>query len=540
MARDEAVLGQHSLPEGILVRRYSYLLRYLLKGAMAGIGAGLTGAAFRLVLAEGDLWRNNLLAWARGIPAWGWLVLPVLGALAGGLAGWLTGLAPETAGSGIPHVEAVLINLRRMIWWRVIPIKFIAGALAIGAGLSLGPEGPAVQMGAGAGKAVSDFFGRSKTEELHLIACGAGAGLAAAFNAPLAGVVFVLEELRRNFSPFALGGALVAAVVGDMVSRHILGPLPTFRMEDGLPVLPLTTMPVFLMLGILAGILGAVFNWSLIASLELGDRFSRVPRWLRPLLTLFLAGLLGYFLPEVLGGGHLLAEEALAGKVAWTLIPFLFVAKFLLTMISNSAGVPGGIFLPLLVLGALLGSFIGQVSGLLFPSFQGMVPAFAMIGMAAYFVAILRLPLTGVVLIIEMTGSYQHIVLLLFTCMIAYLVVETLGSKPAYEMLLERDLARARVNAELPSPGGKMLMMEFTVEAGSDACGRRVKDLELPPDCLLVTIRRKGREIIPRGNTSLQEGDHLAVITPEERAAEICHELSGVTRCKFQQELQRL
>ncbi|OIQ07906.1 H(+)/Cl(-) exchange transporter ClcA [Moorella thermoacetica] len=538
MARVETVLQEHSVPEGILLRRYSYLLRFLCKGALAGAGAGLVGAAFRLALTEGDLWRNSLLTWARGIPLWGWLALPFLGALTGGLAGWLTSLAPETAGSGIPHVEAVLINLRRLVWWRVIPVKFIAGALAIGAGLSLGPEGPAVQMGAAAGKAVSDGFGRSKTEELHLIACGAGAGLAAAFNAPLAGVVFVLEELRRNFSPYALGGALVASVVADMVSRHILGPLPTFRLIEAWPVLPLTTLPVFLVLGVLAGILGAVFNWSLLASLELGDRLSGFPRWLRAMLILFLAGILGYFLPEVLGGGHLLAEEALAGRVAWTLIPLLFVVKFLLTMISNSAGVPGGIFLPLLVLGALLGSLVGQVSGLLIPAFQGMVPAFAMIGMAAYFVAILRLPLTGVVLIIEMTGSYRHIVLLLFTCMIAYLVVETLGSRPAYEMLLERDLARARVEAE-PSPVGKMLIMDFAVEAGSDACGRLVRDLELPPDCLLVTIRRKGREIIPRGNTSIQEGDHLAVITPEERAAEICHELSGVTRCKFQQKLQR-
>lgn len=531
MAQEESILQQHSVPEGILLKRYNYLLRFLFKGALAGVGAGVIGAAFRLTLTEGDLWRNNLLIWARGIPIWGWLVLPVIGSLAGGLAGWLTGLAPETAGSGIPHVEAVLINLRRLVWWRVIPVKFIAGALAIGAGLSLGPEGPAVQMGAAAGKAVSDRFSPSKTEELHLIACGAGAGLAAAFNAPLAGAVFVLEELRRNFSPYTLVGALVASVIGDMVSRRILGPLPTFRVMGEWPFLPLTTLPAFLVLGVLAGILGALFNRFLVASLDLGDKLKRIPRWLRALCILFGVGILGYYLPQVLGGGHPLAEAALSGRVAWTLIPILFGAKFLLTMISNSAGVPGGIFLPLLVLGALLGSLVGQVSGLLYTGFQGMVPAFAMIGMAAYFVAILRLPLTGIVLIIEMTGSYQHVMLLIFTCMIAYLVAEALGSRPAYEMLLERDLVRLQTDAS--SPDGKMLMLDFALENGAGACGCRVQDLELPPDCLLVTIRRGGREIIPRGNTRLLDGDHLAVIVPEGRAPLVYRELSRITRGKL-------
>ncbi|MBC7323981.1 MAG: chloride channel protein, partial [Moorella sp. (in: Bacteria)] len=176
--RDAAIFARkNSISNRLLVKRYDYLVGFLLRSALVGIVAGAVGVAFRLALTEGEMWRNNLLMWARTVPGWGWLVLPCLGGLAGALAGWLTCFASETAGSGIPHVEAVLSRQRRLIWWQVIPVKFIAGALAIGAGLSLGREGPTVQMGAAAGQAVSKSLLRSKTEELQLIACGAGAGL---------------------------------------------------------------------------------------------------------------------------------------------------------------------------------------------------------------------------------------------------------------------------------------------------------------------------------------------------------------------------
>lgn len=530
--RDEALLlKKHSLHDILLLKRYNYYLRFLVKGVLAGIGAGMVGVAFRLVLTEGDIWRNGLLTWARAIPGWGWLVLPCLGALAGALAGWLTSLAPEAAGSGIPHVEAVLMSQRELVWWRIIPVKFIAGALAIGAGLSLGREGPTVQMGAAVGQAVSKCLSRSRTEELHLIACGAGAGLAAAFNAPLAGVIFVLEELRRNFSPYVLGGALAASITADLISQRIIGPLPTFRLKELLP-LPLNTLPAFLVLGILTGIFGVLFNRALQGSLEAADRLKAVPRWLRASLAASLAGILGYFLPQVLGGGHQLAEEVLWGQVPVGIIPLLFAVKFLLTMLSYSVGVPGGIFLPLLVLGALLGSFVGQVSGLLVPGFQGFGPSFAVVGMAAYFVAIVRSPLTGIVLIIEMTGNYQHILPFLFTCMIAYIVAEALGCLPVYEMLLERDLAKGK-GESLSVTKEEMVVFEAVVESMARACGCRVQDLDLPGDCLVVTIRRGTREIIPRGNTRLLEGDHLTVIAPENRAAVINEALAKATRCRF-------
>ncbi|MGB9661178.1 MAG: H(+)/Cl(-) exchange transporter ClcA [Moorellaceae bacterium] len=532
--KNEAILSKvfHS-PAIPWSNRYNSFFRFLMEGAFAGIVAGFVGVAFRLALTTAEMWRNHILVWARTIPHWGWLILAVLAALAGGLAGWLTAFAPETAGSGIPHVEAVLLRQRRLLWWRVIPVKFLAGALAIGAGMSLGREGPTVQMGAAAGQAVSKSLMRNKTEELQLIACGAGAGLAAAFNAPLAGVIFVLEELRRNFSPYVLGGALTASIAADLLSQKILGPLPTFRVSYFSP-LPLPALPLLILLGAVTGVLGAAFNRALSLGLDLAESFTGVPRWLRASLVAFAAGVMGYYLPEVLGGGHFLVEDILAGKVALHTIPLLFVAKFLLTMASYSAGVPGGIFLPLLVLGTLIGAGIGQAGSYLFPGLQGMTATFAVLGMAAYFVAIVRAPLTGMVLITEMTGHYQHMLPLLVACTMAYITAEALGVLPVYEMLLERDLAKSGNGGEtLLSYRDETIVIELVVETGSPASGCRVKDLQLPPDCLMVSVNRGSGEIIPRGSTRLLEGDRLKIIVPEGKAGEVVAELDRLTRCRL-------
>ncbi len=519
---------------GQLAKRYDHFIAFLLKSVLVGVAAGAVAVAFRLALTNAETWRERVLEWAHRVPGLGWLVLPVLGAVVVGIAGWLTDFAPETAGSGIPHVEAVLGRKRRLIWQRVIPIKFLAGMLSLGAGLSLGREGPTVQMGAAAGQAVSNMLRQSKVEELQLIACGAGAGLSAIFNAPLAGVIFIVEELRRNFSPYVVGGALAASIAADIVSRAILGPLPTFRVAQ-LQALPLATLPLFLLLGVLTGLMGAAFNESLTGSLDLAGRFAAFPRWLKASLVAFLAGLVGYVLPQVLGGGHplimVLLKEQNSFSIAWLLV--LFSAKFLLTMVSYSAGVPGGIFLPLLTLGALLGSLVGQASSPLFPRLNGLVPSFAIVGMAAYFVAVVRAPLTGIVLITEMTGRYQHMLPLLLTSIVAYVVVEALGSLPVYEALLERLPKVGKKDGSSPSLWGGTAVTEVVVESGSSASGRLLKDLSLPPDCLLVGIRRGSREIIPRGNTRLLEGDVLRIITGEDRIAAVRGELTKITFCRI-------
>jgi CIC family chloride channel protein len=395
-------------------------------------------------------------------------------------------------------------------WKRLLPVKFVGGVLAIGAGLSLGREGPTVQMGAAVGKIVAEVMRLPRRSRGQLIAAGAGAGLAAAFNAPLAGFIFTLEELQREFSPLTYGTALIAAVVADIVTRWFVGQQSSFHIT-GYPMPSMAALPLFAVVGLLAGLVGVAFNRSLLWCLKRFHAMTALPPWARPALVGGVAGLMIWFLPEAIGGGHSTAEMVLSGHYApvrfLSFLAILFIAKFGLTVISYASGVPGGIFAPLLVLGAILGLMTGQAGSLGFPALTQTPAAFAVVGMAAAFAAIVRAPLTGIVLILEMTNNYEQLFPLLVACMIAFLVAERMHNKPIYEALLEYDLERS---GYVQHPAAREpVTMNVAVEAHSPMDGCRVIDLALPGDCLMVLIVRGGREIFPAEDTRLHSGDHL-------------------------------
>lgn len=472
--------------------------RILPRAALVGLLAGLVAIAFRAALAIMEIVRLELIEWAHQF-SFGWLFLIAFGALAALVAVALVrNIEPAASGSGIPHLEAVLRRYREMNWRRILPVKFLGGAIAIGGGLALGREGPTVQMGGAVGAAVSEFLKVSTRERLTLIASGAGAGLAAAFNAPLAGFIFVLEELQRDFRRGVFAAALVAAAVADILARSVSGQLPVFAVPS-YPAPPLTTLPIFVLLGIVTGLLGVLFNRTLILTLDL---FARV----RPSLILWAAalvggviGLVGWFVPEAPGGGHNLTERILVGEMALTAIPLWFMLRFVMTMASHSTGAPGGIFAPMLVLGALIGLGIGQTMHLLMPTIVTQPEVFAVVGMAAYFAAIVRAPLTGVVLITEMTGNYWQLLHLMTACFCAYLVAEHLRDLPIYERLLERDLSRSGIEIRPEQP----MVVEVVVEPGSPFAGKQVRELGLPAGCILVSCRDGHHNEIPTANTRL-------------------------------------
>lgn len=498
------------------VRRHEARREQFPRAVLVGLLAGAVAVLFRWLLFAGDLAREALLQRLHRYPGWGWLVLPIVGGLCGTLAGWLTRrCAPEASGSGIPHIKAVLLHLRSLRWQRVLPVKFVAGVVGIGGGLSLGREGPTVQMGAAVGQAVAQLLRVSPRSRATLVAAGAGAGLAAAFNAPLAGFVFVLEELQRDFSPHVFGTALVATVTADVITRGATGQLPSFHVSS-YPVPSLEALPMFVLLGALVGLAGIAFNRCLLGALRAFASLRSLPSWAWPGFAGGIAGLIGWVVPAALGGGHATAEQVLAGRIALTAIPMLFIAKFALTMISYGSGAPGGIFAPLLVLGALLGLAFGKLSHHWFPAIVSGPAIFAVVGMAAYFTAIVRAPLTGVVLVIEMTGNYAQMLSLLVACLVAYAVTDALGDRPIYEALLERDLRRAQEVVPLE----ETLLLELPIEAGSALEGRVVRELQLPPGCLLVTLRRGTEEFVPHRDTELRAGDRItAVIDPKAAAA---------------------
>jgi CIC family chloride channel protein len=482
------------------------------RAALVGAGAGIVALLFRAALTIADALRNGLITWAHQLPLLGW-IFPVLFTMLGaGISVAITRrYAPEASGSGIPHLEAVLHRLRELDWKRVLPVKFFGGIIAIGSGLALGREGPTVQMGGAVGDAISRWLKVSERERLTLISAGGGAGLAAAFNAPLSGLIFVLEEVRRDFQPIVFGAAFVAAVIADIITRLGSGQFPVFTVPS-YPMPPLTSLPVFALLGIVTGVLGVLFNRGLLTSIRL---YSRLPgRFVLPAtaITGGLIGLVGWFSPLLISSGHSLAETALKGGILLAAIPLIFVIRFLMTTTSYGTGAPGGIFAPLLVLGALIGLAIGQIANGIAPDIVPIPAVFAVVGMAAYFTAIVRAPLTGIMLIVEMTGNYSQMLPLLVSCFCAYAAAELLNDLPIYEALLERDLTRGGDISPLKEPA----VVDFTIQEGAPFAGLEVRLLGLPSGCILVRCSDGKREWVPKANTRLEAHMRItAVIAPD-------------------------
>lgn len=408
--------------------------RILVKAVVVGLVAGVLASAFRMALVLVESRRIEFLLdldRRYRVP-----VSVLLGTLAGCGAVWLVRrFSPDASGSGIPQLKAFILGEGAIQWRRLLPVKFVAGVLGIGGGMALGREGPTIQMGGSSGLMVSEWFRiqAGEGERKALIAAGSGAGLAAAFNAPLAGVVFVLEELAGSFTPVVFVAAFLASVTADVVGRVLTGEMPVFSLAN-VPVPGVNTVPFALILGVFCGLAGVVFNRCLLGTLEL-YRSLRWPGWACGALAGAFAGLASGLYPGIGGSGNILAERALHGEIAGQWLLVLLAARFFLTMTSYGSGAAGGIFAPLLVLGALGGLGYGVGLEALLPGW-GMHPAvFAVIGMGGLLTAIVRAPLTGIVLMVELTGKYDFMLPLLVCSLAAYGVAEGLRDVPVYEAL---------------------------------------------------------------------------------------------------------
>jgi H+/Cl- antiporter ClcA len=490
----------------------------VVNGLLVGVAAGGIAVLYRIMLDRGEKILRWMLAAVQGngLMIAGWFVGLVFVAL---LVARLVRWEPMISGSGIPQVSGEMKGYLHQNWVKVIVGKLVGGTACILGGLSLGREGPSVQLGAMVGKGISRLLHRVKTEEKYLMICGAGAGLAAAFNAPLAGVLFALEEIHKNFSAAALTSVMVAAVAADFVSKTVFGLDSVFHFSVG-RVLPLDHYWLLLLLGVLIGICGAAYNASTMASQR---AYKHLPQSFRMVIPFLLAGVLGLTMPLTLGGGHAMIEHLYEGNLLLSGVLLLLAVKFLFSLLSFGSGAPGGIFFPLLVIGA----YIGGAFGLLAIRYCGVDPEllnnFIILAMAGYFTAIVRAPVTGIILIAEMTGSLSHLLSLAAVSIIAYVVAYLLKSEPIYESLLENILRNQGI--EEPEDTGEKILTTAVVQHASAIIGKRVSELDLPYNCLLVAVRRGGRELLPRGDTVIMASDTLVALADTKDYAEIAAQL---------------
>jgi chloride channel protein, CIC family len=413
----------------------------LIVGAISGAWVAL----FMLLLERADQWRDALIvrAHAQGPEGFGMLILGCAAA-AGVAASLVRRISPQAVGSGIPQVEAVLNGQLPQARYRIISVKFVGGALAIGSGLALGREGPSVHMAATLGHLVGKIFRRNWPDCRVLLAAGAGAGLATAFNAPIAGGIFVLEELVRRFELRVAIAALGASASAISVSRAILGDAPDFHLGPLVaPTLPVR--PLFFVLGAFAGVLAVVFNRVLLQTMA---TMGRLPAEARAALVGVAVGTLAWFLPGLVGGGDPITQRTLLGAGTLAMLPQVFLLRFALGALSYSAGTPGGLFAPLLTLGAQFGLFFGLACELAFPGLNVQPEGFAVVGMAALFTGIVRAPLTGIVLATEMTADVTMLLPMLGACAMAMLTPTLIKDPPIYDSLRERTVNRERARLD--------------------------------------------------------------------------------------------
>jgi len=419
---------------------YGSLLVLSLLALLVGVASGLIGAVFRLTLEAADRFRSAAIAWAHGREVAGFLLIVGGCAAAVAFAALLVRrFSPYASGSGIPQVEAVLKDELPPPPPRLLLVKFFGGVLAIGSGLALGREGPSVQMGAAIAHVVGRLFRREWLDCKVLIAAGAGAGLATAFNAPIAGAVFTFEELVRRVEPRTAIAVLGASAAAIAVARVFLGPDPDFAVVP-LAYVGARAWPLFAVLGAAAGFAGMLYNAALICTLGATDRLGRWPVEIRAAIIGASVGALGWILPNLVGGGEDITQRVLAGGTSLAVVPLAFLLRFGLGAASYAAATPGGLFAPLLVLGAQLGLLAGALCGVAFPG-MGLEPrAFAVVGMAAFFTGVVQAPVTGIVLVTEMTASFPLLLPMISACFAAMLIPNLLGAAPIYDSLGARTL----------------------------------------------------------------------------------------------------
>lgn len=489
------------------------------EGILVGGIAGLVVLLYRMCLEGAGKGLDVILAYAGQSPLRmaGWFLILMLMAV---LTAKLLTYEPMISGSGIPQLEGEMVGKLEQRWWRVLPAKFAGGFLCMLGGLALGREGPSIQIGAMAGKGVSKGLDRGKTEEKFLLTCGASAGLAAAFHAPLAGVMFSLEEVHKNFSVSVLLSVMTASLTADFLSSSVLGVDSVFQF-DIVHALPQEYYGLILLLGAVLGVMGAFYNWFTLKVQALYGKAKHLNTTGKVMVPFFCAGILGFTAPELLGSGHSLIEYLTHEDVMLGALLLILAGRFIFSAVSFGSGAPGGIFFPLLVLGGYIGGAFAT-AGVQFFGLEPMyINNFVLLAMAGYFAAIVRAPLTGIILIFEMTGSLSQMMSLSMVSIVAYITATLLRSKPIYESLLENLLRRQ--GEKVPADKGHKILVNYVVRQGSRLEDALISEISWPENCLLVSIQRGTQEIIPKGRTMLLTGDTIVTMT-DERDRAVVHD----------------
>jgi chloride channel protein, CIC family len=410
----------------------------LLIAAIIGFLSGYGAVLFRLLIkgAQYVFYRNtgDILSFSHALPVYIIVGIPCLGGLMVGLI--VTFAASEAKGHGVPEVmEAVALRNGR-IRKRVAAAKILASAICIGSGGSVGREGPIVQIGSSLGSTAAQIFNVARADQKTMVGCGAAAGIAATFNAPIAGVLFALEILLGDFGIASFSPVVLSSVTATTISRHYFGDFPAFT----IPAYHLNTLWEFALypfLGLFAGLVALLFIVTLYKTEDLFDAIS-LPQWLKPAIGGLLLGLILIKFPHVFGVGYGAINEALFNKLSGIFLISLIFLKIAATSITLGSGGSGGIFAPSLFIGAMAGGFFGWIANIFFPSLTASPAAYALVGMGAVVAGATHAPITAIIIIFELSGNYKIILPMMITCILSTMLASSLKKGSIYTIKLLR------------------------------------------------------------------------------------------------------
>jgi CIC family chloride channel protein len=433
-------------PETALTPRRPFLLRLgvliedlrrqedrlaLLLSLIIGALVGLVTVAFMLLTG-----RLAAHMYPAGGDGWRRILVPTLGALVSGIL--LVRFFPDARGSGIPQTRAAIFIHDGHISLKTVIGKFVCCVTALSSGIALGREGPSVQIGAGIASVLSRRLGLSRAQVRWLVPVGASAALAAAFNTPIAAVLFSLEEIMGDLHAPILGSVVLSSVTSWMMLHLLLGDEPLLHVS-AYHLVSAWELLIYMVLGVVGG-LGSVAFVKLLLSLR--KRFARLPKrtlWVQPMIGGLTVGLIGFVVPQVLGVGYDQVDRVLGGEVVLRFVVLLAALKILATSVCYASGNAGGIFGPTMFIGAMLGAAVGRLAHIALPAITADAGAYALVGMGAAFAGIIRTPLTSVIMIFEVTRDYTIIVPLMIANLTAFYISQRLQREPIYEALARQD-----------------------------------------------------------------------------------------------------
>lgn len=498
-------------------------ITYVLKGIFVGAVAGVVVSAFRMLIDVILTSMPSIYAFLRENPIWviGWTIFILLVAA---LIIILVRDEPDIQGNGLAELKGQLQGTLKLDWFSVLWRKFIGSALVLGLGVPVGQEGPSIQIGGVIGQELNNLLKGNKSQENIFISSGAAAGLAAAFNAPLSAFVLVLEEIHQRFSNVLILSVFSASITASFLAYNIFGSEPAIGLGPTIAY-PIENYVFLVGLGILLGLGGWMFQKGIFSITPKFYNMLPIPRYLYGFIPFILLILMGLFWTEMLGGGTDVIMLIASERVATTTLLLVIVFRFVVFNMSYGSGIPGGSLVPSLAFGALLGALFGNVMINLNGLDDAYIRNFVIYGMGGFFTATTKAPLTGIVLITELTGSMNQLMPISIVCLSAYVISDMLRLEPTDEIALFNKTRHYPTEFE-----GELAHLNIIVNFNESLDGLLMKHFILPYNAKVVKITRNEHEFLPHKNITLLPGDELEIACDTGFAKEVslfCAEANG-------------